>query len=173
MCLGVEPNSEARLNLSAPQTFSALLEESLQQLNMSQGGDKVQDTKQEIQVGEQLSSSPSQTGSSRPSEPVTSTPRMEVSAPLQFSMECTKAGGPCSELNLDTHPDNKVATPVLCLEQRMQRLELTDQPGEMTTGGGEEEPHTVSSQIEVTVCKITSKTKVVFLESRQRKKKVS
>ena len=104
---------------------------------------------------------------------VTSTPGMDVDeAPAQSGTESGQLRGPHLEPNRATH---KEAT--LSLEDQMQELDLADGEGDKVGGTPVRGQNLLLHEgeeglVEVMACKITAKTKIVFLEERIEKVRV-
>lgn len=149
----LERNMGSRLSVDTSRTLSARLEDSLL-LDMSG-----------LRLGEggrERSCSPA-----RPSSHcrvVTSTPGMDVDeAPTQPGTESGQLGGPQLEPNPATQ---KGAT--LSLEDQMQELGLADSDGDKVGGTPVRGENLLLHEgeeglVEVIACKITAKTKIVFL----------
>lgn len=170
--VAVEPNLSLSLNTS--RSLSSLLEDCVQ-LNMSgltlgEGGGGDGGGGGGGQGEGEVVHTPVRTASDLTAA-LTSTPRMDVdSAPVHSSMDFGQVWSPHSELNQDSRPTE-------LLEGQMRRLGLGEDKGEAgqegrEEGGGTEGSGGEEAVVEVTVCKINSKTEVVFTEE-QRSKNVS
>lgn len=150
----------SRLSVDTSRTLTARLEDSLlldiSGLCLGEGG-------------RERSCSPA-----RPSnhcQVVTSTPGMDVDeGPAQSG---TESGGPQLEPN---HATRKRDTP--SLEDQMQELDLADGEGDKVGGTPVRGQNLLLCEgeeglVEVMACKITAKTKIVFLEKRLEKVKLS
>lgn len=167
--VAVEANLSLSLNTS--RSLSSLLEDCLQ-LNMSGltlgdgGGGEGGGEGGQGEGG--IAHTPVRAASNMTAA-LTSTPRMDVdSAPVHSSMDFGQVLSPHSEPNLDSRPTD-------LLEGRMRRLGLGEERSEEGQGGREEEGGGTEGSggeeavVEVTVCKITSKTEVVFSEEQHSK----
>lgn len=148
----LEPDMDSRLSFNTSKDLTARLEDSLR-LDMSG-----------LCLGEQRgrSCSPARPGTSSHQQIITSTPRMDVDeAPACSGVESRQLGGPHLEPNQTTHRGGNT----LSLEHQMQELGLADcESGSRGRGGNHCLHEGEEGLVEVMACKITTKTKIVFLE---------
>ena len=158
-----EPNTGMRLSFNSSQSLATLLEDGLQ-LDMSGlnlGGGERGERKSRSRHASP--SSPARTAQSCHPETVTSTPRMDVDeTPVHSGME--------SRHQLDVprlERDGGDADCAISLEWQMAELGLGDGTRSEAAAGEREEQSEISrgeGLVEVTVCKVISKTRVVFVE---------
>ena len=163
-----EPNMESRLSFNTSLNLTTLLEDSIQ-LDMSglclgEGGGGEGGGERRDRSHHASPCSPTRSHLNV----VTSTPGMDVDeVPAHSGMESGQLDGLHSEPNLAAH--GRVGTDyTVSLEHQMQELGLTD--SENVRGGGGEGDRVADrgeGLVEVTVCKVTAKTKIVFLERHQ------
>ena len=165
-----EPNTGMRLSFNSSQSLATLLEDGLQLdmsgLSLGGGGRGGERGERKSRSRHASPSSPARTAQSGHPETVTSTPRMDVDeTPVHSGME--------SRRHLDVprlECEGEDADCAISLEWQMAGLGLGDGTRSEAAAGEREEPSEASrgeGLVEVTVCKITSKTRVVFVESNE------
>ena len=153
----LEPNTGTRLSFNTSQNLTTLLEDSLQ-LDMSglclegRGGEK--------RGGSHSPHSPARlTVPSQQQNIVTSTPWMDVDeAPVRSG----SGSGQVDSLLLEPSQNADRKGGVVSLECQMQGLGLDD--GCENVGGGGRGREDEGDMVEAVVCKVTPKTRIVFLE---------
>lgn len=147
----LEPDMDSRLTFNTSKDLTTRLEDSLR-LDMSG-----------LCLGEQRerSCSPARPGMSSHQQIIASTPRMDVDeAPTHSGMESRQLGGPQLEPNQPTHRGGDT----LLLEHQMQGLGLAESDSGAQGRGGNHHLYEEEGLVEVMACKVTAKTRIVFLK---------